>query len=113
MPDEEPAASIELNQDIVALFAGMELRRAAKAARRRPHATPSERKAGNEVTMPEREDAAARKVQKERQRARAQQEHLYGSRAAEVRALEANLNQSYDHAVRNFRPPTWPSVPMR
>lgn len=105
---------IQLNEGLIALFAGMENRRAAKLSKQqqqRPGA-PAALKVGAEVMLPAQEDAAARAAQSERQQVRQRKERLYGARAAEVRALEATLNRSFDRAVRMHQPPLWPSVPL-
>ena len=117
---------VELNDDLIALFAGMEARRAArgsssKAARRRAAssaaASTGHGAAGaTEVArfkLPAQEDAASRAAQHERRDRRARGERLYGVAAAEVRELEALCNVLFDRAVREHNPPMWPSVALR
>ena len=113
-PSSPDGDGIQLNEGLIALFAGMEDRRAAKLSKQqqqRPSASAA-RKMAAEVMLPAQEDAAARAAQSERLQARQRQERLYGARAAEVRALEATLNRSFDRAVRMHQPPLWPSVPL-
>ena len=108
--EPDPSAELALNDEIVALFAGMEQRRNAKAARRRnprgaTAATPAN-------ALPEQEDAASRAAQRERARVRRRCDARYGAHATEVRNLEAALNRSFDRVSRVQNPPLWPSVSL-
>jgi hypothetical protein len=109
-----PAAAdddLELNDEIVALFAGMEQRRAARCAGGRASSAKSRR--STDMQLPAQEDAASRAAQRDRREGRQRQQRLYGEHASEVRAREAVLNASFDRAVRNLNPPPWPSAPLR
>ena len=83
-------------------FAGME-------ARRGGHGRPAAQSA---ASLPEREDEASRAAQHEARRQRQRQELRYGSRAAEVRGLEAALNEAFDRVSRVHAPVLWPSVAL-
>ena len=104
-----------LNDEIVALFAGMEARRERRARREggrtRPDAAGTPRKA--DVVLPPQEDEASRMALGEREAARERRAALYGTHVGEVRALEAVVNALFDRAVRDHNPPLWPTVPLR
>ena len=63
-------------------------------------------------TLPQREDEASRAAQLEARQQRQHQELRYGSRASQVRGLEAVLNEGFDRVSRSHAPALWPSVPL-
>ena len=63
-------------------------------------------------TLPQREDEASRAAQLEARQQRQHQELRYGSRASQVRGLEAVLNEGFDRVSRSHAPAMWPSVPL-
>ena len=99
--DDEGDEGYELvfNDALLDGFAGMEARRGG----RRPAAA-------QPASLPQREDEASRAAQHEARRQR--QELRYGSRAAEVRGLEAALNEAFDRVSRVHAPVLWPSVAL-
>jgi hypothetical protein len=66
-----------------------------------------------EVSIPAQEDMASRAAQRERQATAEHRQRLYGTRASEVRVMEAMLNRTFDRELRENNPPFWPSVPLR
>ena len=113
-----PTDAVEVDDDLVALFAAMAQRRAEKTqgssrkgARSRPAGGGTR---GTGDILPAQEAAASLVAQAERQGERERKERLYGPQhAADVRVLEARLNQAFDHAVQRGGPPMWPAVPLR
>lgn len=117
--DEQQLA---LNDELIALFAGMEARRAARGSRTKVsrHAAAAARSRGEwpgmaeaSFKLPAQEDAASRAAQHERRERRGRADRRYGAAATDVRETEALCNLLYDRAVREHNPPPWPSVPLR
>ena len=107
--------SVELSDELIAMFGAMEARRAAKGARKGHPARGGARSSATtkSTMLPAQEDAASRTVQHERRREREHKERLYGVHVKEVRALEAAVNQAFDSETRARKPVMWPTVPLR
>ena len=89
------------NDALLGGFAGMEARR---GGHRQPMAPAT--------SLPQREDEASRAALHEARRQRQEQELRYGSRTANVRGLEAALNEAFDRVSRVHAPVLWPSVAL-
>ena len=107
--DDESEAGEDLvfNEEFLHGFVASEGGDASRASRARP-AGP----AASNSALPQREDEASRAAQREARQRRQQQERRYEPRAAEVRALEAALNERFDRVSQAHAPALWPSVPF-
>ena len=99
----DESVEIVFNDALLESFVGME-------ARRRGGRTAGP--AASIARLPEREDEASRAAQHEVRQQRRQQELRYGPRTAEVRALEAALNEAFDRVSHTSSPAMWPSVSL-
>ena len=109
--DNETAGDkLELSEEMVRAFVDMELRRRSRDRNRDARVPGSGTRRA--VELPQQEDEASREAIEERVRLRKRQEVLYGSKAPEVRALEAALNQVFDRFSDGKPPALWPSVPL-
>ena len=111
--DNDEAAGVALDDELVALLARSQMKRRLPKARAgtlssRARATGH----GQPFALPAREEEASRIAQVERRQERELKAVLYGEHAGEVRALEARLNAPFDRAMRTDAPPMWPSVPL-
>ena len=115
LPSEgkEGEIQIVLSDEFIANFAGMELRRGGGGGGGAAVGREAHGRVSFATSLPEQEDAASRAVQHERREEKLRQERWYGPHAAEVRAREAMLNETFDRISHVERPVVWPSVPLR
>ena len=95
------------NDDIIASFAGMEMRSGWNIRQ-------SSKAHGHPVTftLPEQEETAICAAEKERREGTLRRTRWYGEHAAELRAREALLNAVFDRISHSDRSALWPSLPL-
>ena len=116
LADEASDDGVECNEDVIAGFVQMELRKAARGGgsrRRRLPAGIPRPAPDRAVALPQQEDEASRSALVERAQKRELEKRLYGRHAPEVRALEASLNAAFDRIAQADAPALWPSAPLR
>lgn len=111
--DGESEVVIVLNDDLVSDFAGMEMRRRKADSRRAAHMLNKPSCAHSAALLSEWEEAIGRAAQQDRLREKLRQHRFYGEHIAEVRALEARVNATFDSISHSDSPALWPSVALR
>ena len=105
--ESDESGEIVFNEEFLEGFIGMEGGHVKRNAR-----TLAKGPAANVSALPQREDEASRAAQLEARQQRQQQDMRYGARVAEMRALEASLNERFDSISQAHAPVLWPSVPF-
>lgn len=99
----------EVNSELLGWFASLETRSGRRAASTGPRCRGG---VAGSLTLPAQEQEASLAAQAERRDAQAQLERRYGPHAADVRALEAVLNEAFDRISQAEQPVLWPSAPL-